>query len=234
MTWAGGTTASRANTTWPTPTSAGRPLRQAQGPGPGLAAGRPPQARQRRRHAPGAHPDHPWQGRPARSHGRLTDKRPVAGEELLPLRPRHFALDALDSYKTAPDNPGRMVPNPAKEAAKAAATSAKKAVERAEATRDARLAELKDLPRHHCRDHEQDPRPARRPPSKPPPSRRTRPGGPREDPARPAQPGHGAPGRRDRAHHARDPDGCVQRRGDASPGPAPASATKPPPRSARL
>ena len=45
----------------------------------------------------------------------------------------HFALDALDSYKTAPDNPGRMIPNPAK-----------KAVERAGAKRDARLAELKD------------------------------------------------------------------------------------------
>jgi transposase len=56
----------------------------------------------------------------------------------------HFALDALDSYKTAPDNPGRMVPNPAKKAAKAAVTSAKKAVERAEAKRDAKLAELKD------------------------------------------------------------------------------------------
>ena len=56
----------------------------------------------------------------------------------------HFALDALDSYKTAPDNPGRMVPNPAKKAAKAAVTSAKNAVERAGATRGARLAELKD------------------------------------------------------------------------------------------
>ena len=56
----------------------------------------------------------------------------------------HFALDALDSYKTAPDNPGRMVPNPAKKAAKAAVTSANKALERAQARRDAQLAELKD------------------------------------------------------------------------------------------
>ncbi len=56
----------------------------------------------------------------------------------------HFALDGLDSYKTAPDNPGRMVPNPAKKAAKAAVTSAKKAVERAGERRDARLAELKN------------------------------------------------------------------------------------------
>jgi hypothetical protein len=56
----------------------------------------------------------------------------------------HFALDALDSYKVTPDNPARLVPNPAKNAAKAAVTSAAKAVERAEARRDARLAELKN------------------------------------------------------------------------------------------
>src|SRR6266704_3130114 len=52
----------------------------------------------------------------------------------------HFALDALDSYKTAPDNPGRMVPNPAKKAAAAAVKSAKNAVARAEAARDQKLA----------------------------------------------------------------------------------------------
>ena len=33
--------------------------------------------------------------------------------ELLPLRRTRFALDALDSYAAAPDNPDRMVPNPA-------------------------------------------------------------------------------------------------------------------------
>ncbi len=56
----------------------------------------------------------------------------------------HFALDALDSYAVIPDDPGRMVPNPAKKTAKAAVASARKALERAEARRDARLAELKD------------------------------------------------------------------------------------------
>jgi transposase len=56
----------------------------------------------------------------------------------------HFALDALDSYKVTPDNPARLVPNPAKKAASAAVASARKALERAEARRDARLAELKD------------------------------------------------------------------------------------------
>ena len=31
----------------------------------------------------------------------------------------HFALDALDSYAAAPDDPHRMVPNPAKKTAAA-------------------------------------------------------------------------------------------------------------------
>ena len=56
----------------------------------------------------------------------------------------HFALDALDSYAVTPDNPGRMIPNPAAKTARAAVASAKKALERAAARRDARLAELKD------------------------------------------------------------------------------------------
>lgn len=56
----------------------------------------------------------------------------------------HFALDALDSYKTAPDNMTRLVPNPARKAAAAAVASAARALDRAEAKRDARLAELKD------------------------------------------------------------------------------------------
>jgi hypothetical protein len=57
----------------------------------------------------------------------------------------HFALDALDSYAIAPDNMARLVPNPAKKTAAAAVASAKKALERAEAARDAKLAELKNL-----------------------------------------------------------------------------------------
>ena len=56
----------------------------------------------------------------------------------------HFALDALDSYATIPDDMTRMVPNPAKKAVKAAVASAAKALQRAEAKRDARLAELKN------------------------------------------------------------------------------------------
>ena len=55
----------------------------------------------------------------------------------------HFALDALDSYAVTPDNMERLVPNPARKTAAAAVASAARAVERAEARRDARLAELK-------------------------------------------------------------------------------------------
>jgi transposase-like protein len=56
----------------------------------------------------------------------------------------HFALDALDSYQTSPDTMTRLVPNPAKKAAAAAVASAMKALGRAEARRDAQLAELKN------------------------------------------------------------------------------------------
>jgi hypothetical protein len=55
-----------------------------------------------------------------------------------------FALDALDSYAAAPDNPGRQVPNPAK---KAAATQVRRAgtlAAAAEAERDAALAALRN------------------------------------------------------------------------------------------
>ena len=54
----------------------------------------------------------------------------------------HFALDALDSYAIAPDDPGRMVPNPAKKTAAAAVSRGEEAAE-AEAARDARLAALR-------------------------------------------------------------------------------------------
>jgi hypothetical protein len=56
----------------------------------------------------------------------------------------HFALDALDSYQATPDDPARLVPSPAKKTAAAAVSSATKALQRAEAARDARLAALKN------------------------------------------------------------------------------------------
>jgi transposase-like protein len=55
----------------------------------------------------------------------------------------HFALDALDSYAVTPDDPGRLVPNPAKKTASAAVTAAKKDLAAAEAAREGKLAALR-------------------------------------------------------------------------------------------
>jgi hypothetical protein len=54
----------------------------------------------------------------------------------------HFALDALDSYATIPDDPQRLVPNPAKKTAAAAVKAAKNAAARAQAAREQKLAAL--------------------------------------------------------------------------------------------
>ena len=54
-----------------------------------------------------------------------------------------FALDALDSHAATPDDPGRLIPNPAKKAAAAQVRRAEALAEAAEARRDARLLELR-------------------------------------------------------------------------------------------
>ena len=54
-----------------------------------------------------------------------------------------FALDALDSYAASPDDPDRMVPNPAKKAAAARVRQAEAAARAAEAARDAALLQLR-------------------------------------------------------------------------------------------
>jgi lambda repressor-like predicted transcriptional regulator len=54
-----------------------------------------------------------------------------------------FALDALDSYAAAPDDPDRMVPNPARKTAAARARQAQAAAEAAETARDAALLQLR-------------------------------------------------------------------------------------------
>jgi hypothetical protein len=51
----------------------------------------------------------------------------------------HFALDALDSYAATPDDPGRLVPNPAKKAAAAQVRHAEILAAAAQAQRDASL-----------------------------------------------------------------------------------------------
>jgi hypothetical protein len=55
----------------------------------------------------------------------------------------HFALDALDCHAAAPDDPDRMVPNPAKKTAAARVRRAEAAARAAEAARDTALLELR-------------------------------------------------------------------------------------------
>ena len=54
-----------------------------------------------------------------------------------------FALDALDSYAASPDDPDRMVPNPARKAAAARVRQAEAAAQAAETARDAALLQLR-------------------------------------------------------------------------------------------
>ena len=54
-----------------------------------------------------------------------------------------FALDALDSYAAAPDDPDRMVPNPARKPAAARIRHADAAAQAAETARDAALLQLR-------------------------------------------------------------------------------------------
>ena len=55
-----------------------------------------------------------------------------------------FALDALDSHAATPDDPGRLVPNPAKKAAAAQVRHAEILAAAAQAQRDASLAALRN------------------------------------------------------------------------------------------
>ena len=58
----------------------------------------------------------------------------------------HFALDALDSHAATPDDPDRLVPNPAKKAAAAQVRRAEILAAAAQAQRDASLAALRNPP----------------------------------------------------------------------------------------
>jgi transposase-like protein len=55
----------------------------------------------------------------------------------------HFALDALDTYATTPEDPARMVPNPAKKTAAATVKTARKTLAGAEAAREQKLTALR-------------------------------------------------------------------------------------------
>jgi transposase-like protein len=54
----------------------------------------------------------------------------------------HFALDALDTYAVTPEDPARMVPNPAKKTAAATAKTARKTLTSAQTARQDKLAAL--------------------------------------------------------------------------------------------
>jgi hypothetical protein len=58
----------------------------------------------------------------------------------------HFALDALDSHAATPDDPARLVPNPARKTAAAQARHAEILAAAAQAERDASLAALAGNP----------------------------------------------------------------------------------------
>ena len=124
----------------------------------------------------------------------------------------HFALDALDSYAAAPDDPDRMVPNPAKKTAAARIRAAEAAAQAAEAARDAALLQLRSPAPGQAayltnqvinalaapveaawRELEQAGQAAAAIPAR--------------VPLGDARPGHGPPGRRDQADHPRHPDG---------------------------
>ena len=55
----------------------------------------------------------------------------------------HFALDALDTYAVTPEDPARIVPNPAKKTAAATVKTARKTLTAAAAAREAELAALR-------------------------------------------------------------------------------------------
>src|SRR5271169_4285368 len=55
----------------------------------------------------------------------------------------HFALDALDTYATTPEDPARLVPDPAKKTAAAAVKAARKTLADAAAARQEKLAALR-------------------------------------------------------------------------------------------
>ena len=140
-----------------------------------------------------------------------------------------FALDALDSYAAGPDDPDRMVPNPARKTAAARIRQAEAAAQAAETARDAALLQLRS----------------------PAPGQATylsnqvinalntpveaayreleqagdRGGRPGPGPARHPRAGHGPAGRRDQADHPRHPDGRLQRRD--RPGPRPGRPLRP-------
>ena len=128
--------------TWPTLPSARHQRRAAQGPDRDAAAGHPPGPRQGRGHPAGPRPDHPHGLAAGEVCWRLTSR--WREENYFRYARTHFALDALDSYAATPDDPARLVPNPAKKAAAAQVRHTEVLAAAAQAQRDTSLAALRN------------------------------------------------------------------------------------------
>ena len=154
----------------------------------------------------------------------LADELPVAGGDYFRYARTRFALDALDSYAAVPDDPGRMVPNPARKTAAARIRQAEAAAQAAETAPDAALLQLRSPAPGQAAyltnqvinalaapveaaylELEQAEAAAAAIPAR--------------IPLGTLSPEHGPPGRRDQADHPRHPDGRLQRRNH--PGPRP-------------
>ena len=126
-----------------TTVDAGHQRRAAQGPD-GHACGRSPAASPPRPAPPGRSTRSP--PAPDLAAGevcwRLTSR--WREENYFRYARTHFALDALDSYAATPDDPARLVPNPAKKAAAAQVRHAEVLAAAAQAQRDASLAALRN------------------------------------------------------------------------------------------
>ena len=159
----------------------------------------------------------------------------------------HFALDALDSYAAAPDNPRRLVPGfPLGEKDRRHPGQGRRAGGGGRRGSPRRHAAQAAHPRpgpgrhHHQPGTQRHQRPGRDRPRGPRPSRGRRRGHPSARPARRSFPRYGAAGHRDQADHPRHPDGRLQRRDHPRPRPHRAlrprrrRGLRPHPRSTRL
>src|SRR6202044_3590647 len=84
-----------------------------------------------------------WTVRPCSMSRRAPTLTRATEENYFRYARTRFALDALDCYAAAPDDPDRMVPNPARKTAAARIRQAEAAAQAAETARDAALLELR-------------------------------------------------------------------------------------------
>ena len=137
-----------------------RSRRGAQGPRAEVAAGHPPRPGSqvhilttRPRAGPDGCPPPPSP----------TGWEPVAGGNYFRYGRDYFALDAPDCYAVTPDDPDRMVPNPAKKTASAPVKTARNPRRRSRRPGGETRRAAQPRPRHHRHHHQPGSRPARTP-----------------------------------------------------------------------